>query len=114
MFSSDFFGQFIPKDNAALNYNQIMFEFPYVENAKCYTLFITYDSIISPTKKDFILKVKEKFPVTLVQGLKLGKQYKWYVETTLKSGKTTSSEYHYFSILNTKMANPKLYKPVQR
>ncbi len=92
MFSSYFFGQFVPKDNAALNYNQIMFEFPYVEDAKSYTLFLTYDSIAQPKSGDFIFKAKENLPIIFVKDLRLGKSYKWYVETTLKSGKINSTE----------------------
>lgn len=113
LFSNTFFGQYVPEDRTAFNYNQIMFEFPYIEDAKGYTLFLTYDSITQPLAKDFVVKKKEKLPISLVKDLKLGKNYKWYVETTLKSGKTSSSEYHYFSILNTKMSNLKFYKPVQ-
>jgi hypothetical protein len=105
--------QFAPKDNSKLNYNQIMFEFPYEENASVYTICITYDSILQPKEKDFIIKKQEKFPVSLIKDLRLGKNYKWYVETTLKSGKKTKSDYHYFSIATTRMVNRKLYQPIQ-
>ncbi|MCD6065719.1 MAG: hypothetical protein K0S33_545 [Bacteroidetes bacterium] len=90
-----------------------MFEFPYEENASVYTIYITYDSILQPKEKDFIIKKQEKFPVSLIKDLRLGKNYKWYVETTLKSGKKTKSDYHYFSIATTRMVNRKLYQPIQ-
>src|SRR6202007_1610724 len=43
--------QFVPKDSAKLNYNQIMFEAPYNKDAKSYTFYVTYDSINNPSKK---------------------------------------------------------------
>lgn len=107
------FGQYLPKDGAKLNYNQIYFEYPYNNDAKFYTLYITYDSITNPTINDFIVKQQEKSPLLLVKNLKLGKKYKWFVETTLRNNEKIKSSYFYFSILNTKMANPKLYKAVQ-
>jgi hypothetical protein len=106
-------GQYLPKDGAKLNYNQIYFEYPFNKDAKFYTVYITFDSIANPTNKDFIIKQQEKSPLLLVKNLKLGKKYKWFVETTLHSNKKIKSNYFYFSILNTKMTNRKLYKAVQ-
>lgn len=105
--------QYLPKDDAKLNYNQIYFEYPYNENAKFYTVYITYDSIVNPTDKDFIVKQQEKSPLLLVKNLKLGKKYKWFIETTLRSNVKIKSNYFHFSILNTNMANPKFYKAIQ-
>jgi hypothetical protein len=106
-------GQYLPKDGAKLNYNQIYFEYPFNKDAKFYTVYITFDSIANPTNKDFIIKQQEKSPLLLVKNLKLGKKYKWFVETTLHSNEKVKSTYFYFSILNTNMANPKLYKAIQ-
>lgn len=107
------FGQFSPKDGAKLNYNQIYFEYPYNKDAKFYTIYITFDSIANPTAKDFIIKQHEKSPLLLIKNLTLGKKYKWFVETTLHSKEKITSNYFHFSILNTSMANPKLYKAIQ-
>ena len=106
-------GQYLPKDGAKLNYNQIYFEYPFNKDAKFYTVYITFDSIVNPTNKDFIVKQQEKSPLLLVKNLKLGKKYKWFVETTLRNNEKIKSTYFNFSILNTYMANPKLYKAIQ-
>jgi len=105
--------QYLPKDDAKLNYNQIYFEYPFNKDAKFYMVYITYDSIANPTNKDFIVKKQEKSPLLLVKNLKLGKKYKWFVETTLRSNVKIKSNYFHFSILNTNMANPKLYRAIQ-
>jgi hypothetical protein len=107
------FGQYLPKDSSKLNYNQIMFEAPLNKDAIEYTIFVTYDSIKNPTSKDFIITQREKFPLFFVKNLELGKKYKWYVESTLSGKEKTQSNYFHFSILNTSMANPKLYKAIQ-
>ena len=107
------FCQYLPKDGAKLNYNQIYFEYPYNKDAKFYTVYITFDSIANPTNKDFIIKQREKSPLLIVKNLMLGKKYKWFAETTLRNNEKVKSNYFYFSILNTNMANPKLYKAIQ-
>ena len=105
--------QYLPKDGAKLNYNQIFFEYPYHKNAKFYTLYITFDTIINPSYKDFIIKQQDEAPLQLVKNLKLGKKYKWYVETTLTDKTKIKSDYFHFSVLNTNMLDPKRYKPIQ-
>ncbi len=76
-------------------------------------MYVTYDSIVDPAPKDFIVKQQDNTPLQLVKNLKLGKKYKWFVETTLRGNKKIKSNYFYFSILNTKMTNTKLYKAIQ-
>lgn len=90
-----------------------MFEGPFTQGAKSFTFFITYDSIKNPTKKDFLIKQKEKYPIALVNDLPLGKKYKWFLETKLNDGKVIKSEFHYFAILNSLMINTKRFKAVQ-
>lgn len=107
------FGQYLPKDSSKLNYNQIMFEAPFNKDAIEYSIYVTYDSIIKPTSEDFIITQQEKFPLFFVKNLTLGKKYKWFVETTLRSKEKIKSTYFHFSILNTIMANPKRYKAIQ-
>ena len=95
--------QFLPKDDAKLNYNQIYFEYPYNENAVFYNIYLAIDS--SQAKSDFknylINTYKDKTPAARIDELQFGKKYKWYVETNLKSGEKINSDIHYFSILNT-------------
>ncbi len=104
--------QYLPKDDAKLNYNQIYFEYPYNVNAKLFKLILAYDS--SQLKNDFnsysILTKTDRTPATLVKDLQFGKKYKWYIETTLKSGETLKSEAHYFTLLNTSYNDTSLYK----
>ena len=106
------FGQFLPKDGAKLNYNQIYFEYPYNEKAVSYTLYLGIDS--TKDKTNFISclynKYFDKTPATRVSKLPLGRNYKWYIETVLNSGEKEKSDIHYFSILNTTYSDTSLYK----
>jgi hypothetical protein len=82
-------GQYLPKDGAKLNYNQIYFEYPYHPQASNYKLYLATDSVSSKINfKTYI----DNTPATRVSGLEFGQNYKWYVETTLKSGEKNYAE----------------------
>ena len=70
------YAQYLPKDNSKLNYNQIMFEFAYNEDAISYTINISYDLQQSDTAKQFSLIKKTTMPVIRIDNLPLGKKYK--------------------------------------
>ncbi len=89
-----------------------MFEWPYKINAKHYKLHLAYDS--TQQKNDFtsfLVTVQlDKTPATRIDKLPLGKKYKWYVETILKTGQIIKSDIHYFSILSTIYSDTSSYK----
>jgi len=104
--------QFLPKDDAKLNYNQIYFEYPYNENAKFYKLFLAVDSSNNKTNFKTCLynTFIDKTPATRINELEFGKKYKWYIETNLKSGEKINSDIHYFSILKTHYTDTAQFK----
>ncbi len=105
-------GQYLPKDAAKLNYNQIYFEYPINKNAKFYKLHLAYDSV--ENKQDFtsfLIKTQTgKATFTKIEGLKFGRKYKWLVETTLKNNEVVKSEIHYFSLYYCPYADTSKYK----
>lgn len=103
--------QYLPKDGAKLNYNQIYFEYPYIEDAVNYKLYLAEDT--TENKSDFknlINVYTDATPALRVNNLSFGKNYKWYIETTTKLEGTQKSEIHYFSILNSIYNDTSLYK----
>lgn len=109
------YGQYLPKDEAKLNYNQIYFEYPYNENATFYKLFLAIDSTEIKTnfKSCLYNTYFDKTPATRIEGLKFGKNYKWYIETHLKTGEKISSDIHFFSILNSGYTDTSKFKVKQ-
>lgn len=104
--------QYLPKDGAKLNYNQIYFEFPSQKNIDSFTLHLAFDS--SENKQDFktfLIHIKSsKSPNIYIEGLKFGRKYKWYIETNLKSKKTIKSDIHYFSLYDCPYTDTTKYK----
>lgn len=107
--------QYLPKDNSKLNYNQIMFEYPFHEKAKFHKVYLAYDS--TENTSDFssfpVLTQIDKTPATRIANLKFGKKYKWYVETNLFNGEKIVSPIHFFSIMSTPYADTSRYKNKQ-
>lgn len=105
-------GQYLPKDAAKLNYNQIYFEYPNYKNAKFYKLHLAYDS--AENKQDFtsfLIKTHTgKATFTKIDGLTFGRKYKWFVETTLKNNEVIKSEIHCFSLYYCPYADTSKYK----
>jgi hypothetical protein len=105
-------GQYLPKDGAKLNYNQIYFEYPASKNIDVYKLYLAYDS--SENKEDFsnlLIKTQtSKTASTKIEGLIFGKKYKWYVETILKNKEVIKSHIHYFSLYECPYADTSMYK----
>ena len=106
------YGQYLPKDGAKLNYNQIYFEYPYNEKAASYTLYLALDTTKNKTefKQCLLGNFNDRTPATRVSDLEFGKKYKWYVETILKSGEKLTSDVHFFSILTTTYNDTLLFK----
>jgi hypothetical protein len=105
----------LPKDDAKLNYNQILFEYPWHEKAIVYKVFVAFDTV--PDKKDFSSSFykayTDKSPGHRIEGLPFGKKYKWYVETTFSNGEKQNSEIHHFSVLNTIYADTSKFRTTQ-
>ncbi len=105
-------GQYLPKDEAKLNYNQIYFEYPSSKNVEVYKLHLAYDS--SENKEDFAtLLVKTQTSKTnsvKIDGLKFGRKYKWYIETILKTKEIIKSDLHYFSLYECPYEDTTKYK----
>jgi hypothetical protein len=105
-------GQYLPKDGAKLNYNQIYFEFANNKNATNYKFYLAYDSV--ENKQDFttllIKTVISKTPHIKIESLKFGRKYKWYVETILKNHEVVKSDIHYFLLYECPYADTTKYK----
>ena len=105
-------GQYLPKDGAKLNYNQIYFESLPIKNAVAYTFHIAYDS--SENKEDFLtysIKTQvSKTPSINIEGLKFGRKYKWFVETKLKNKEIIKSGIHHFSLYDCPYSDTTKYK----
>lgn len=103
--------QYLPKDGAKLNYNQIYFEYAYHEKAVEYKLYLAEDNIENKSDfKNLINVYTDETPALRINNLPFGKNYKWYIETKTTSGETLKSDIHYFSILNTIYNDTSLYK----
>ena len=104
--------QFLPKDDAKLNYNQIYFETLSFKNAVSYSFFIAYDSIeIKENFSSYPFTTKiSKTPSVNIEGLKFGRKYKWCVETKLKNNKVVRSDIHYFSLYDCPYSDTTKYK----
>lgn len=93
-------GQYLPKDGAKLNYNQIYFEYPFKENSKEYILHLAFDS--TQAKDDFdnykVADTIDITPATLVKKLNFGRKYKWFIETVGNNKEISKSKIHYFEI----------------
>ncbi len=68
--------QTIPAPDAALNYTQIMFEYPALPGANQYLIQITEDTTGSNFSHPFI-EQKDSSTATLISGFGFGKKYKW-------------------------------------
>jgi hypothetical protein len=105
-------GQYLPKDGAKLNYNQIYFESLSLKNAIFYTYHIAYDS--TESIEDFstysIKTQVSKTPFINIESLKFGKKYKWYVETKLKNNEIIKSDIHFFSLFECPYSDTTKYK----
>jgi hypothetical protein len=106
------YSQYLPKDGAKLNYNQIYFKFPANARAVSYKLFLALDSTQSKDDFDaFLIKSQStKTPAAEITGLAFGKNYKWYVEETLADKKTVNSSIHYFSLYSCPYTDTSKYK----
>lgn len=104
--------QYLPKDGAKLNYNQIYFECPKIKNVDSYRIYLAYDS--SENKQDFmtyLIKSKtSNININKIDGLKFGKKYKWFVETLLKNKEILKSDIHYFSLYECPYSDTTKYK----
>ncbi len=61
--------------------------------------------------KTYLVQIKSnKSPNIFVEGLKYGKKYKWFIESTLKNKKTLKSDIHYFSLYDCPYADTSKYK----
>ena len=60
------FSQFTPKNNDILNYNQIMFEYPVINNAAYYKIFIAYSKTPS-TINDFKTNLFREYSEALLR-----------------------------------------------
>jgi len=97
------FAQFLPKDSAKLNYNQIMFECPSVDDVEEYIFCVSFDSVEVKNEKHYLIKQKEKHPVANIKELPLGNKYKWRVLMRKSNRTSIISDWHYFEILNSKL-----------
>lgn len=107
--------QYLPKDGAKLNYNQVKFSFPRNDGVKNYTLTISIDS--TQHKNDFssylFKKIISKSNELIVTNLEYGKKYKWIVESSLGSNRVRLSDIHFFSLYYCPYADTSKYKFVQ-
>lgn len=90
--------QINPSNGSILNYNQILFEYPIIENADQYLIQIVEENIDN-SFNNLTLEKKDSSTVTIINNLEFGKKYLWRY-TALLNGK--SSNWHgpfKFSIL---------------
>lgn len=99
------YSQVTPKDSSTINYTQVKFEFPKVDNAENYLIQLAESPNLN-TYKEFKCLTNLK----IVTGLKFGKYYKWRVLSFDRKEKLIdSTSYFLFAIKGVGLVNKELF-----
>lgn len=117
IYSSRLSAQFSPKQNDILNYNQILLEYPFIENASYYLINIAYNREANDSDNfavNAIATVIDSTPATIIRNLPYNKKYKWKVYAFDKNkNKIYQSPVNYFSLMYCDYCDTTSYKLVQ-
>lgn len=79
--------QILPRQDADLNFTQVMFEHPPIRNASSYIIQITSDTVSTAFTKP-LMEIFDSFPATIVSSLQPGTSYQWRYCGIVKGRKT--------------------------
>lgn len=114
----NFFAQYTPKNNDILNYNQIMFEYPAINNAVYYIFFIAYNKSNNDTadfKVNLLMQYVDSSSATLISDLKFATRYYWKVQAyNSKNECINTSPTLNFALMENPYSDTLVFKHKQR
>jgi len=105
------FGQISPRENAKLNYTQVMFEYPEIKNVSSYCIQVAENPSTNDFEKNITLTQKDSTTATLVNGLNFGSKYQWrYIAYNKSNQIIHTSKIYTFEILPLNHINKSIYR----